>query len=101
MMDDGTSTTIGRRLGPYQLTARIGVGGMGEVYRARDTKLGRDVAVKIHCTWLKASVRLNLRPLASAPPPRLSTGPRMSRVIRRRSSGSLGYMNRVTTNDRV
>src|SRR5688572_4291587 len=37
----------GRRLGPYQLHERIGIGGMGEVYRARDTKLGRDVAIKI------------------------------------------------------
>jgi serine/threonine protein kinase len=37
----------GTRLGPYEVTARIGVGGMGEVYRARDTKLGRSVALKI------------------------------------------------------
>ena len=37
----------GRRLGVYQIQARIGAGGMGEVYRARDTKLGRDVAIKV------------------------------------------------------
>ena len=37
----------GARLGSYEVTAQIGVGGMGEVYRARDTKLGRDVAIKI------------------------------------------------------
>ena len=37
----------GRRLGVYQLHERIGAGGMGEVYRARDTKLQRDVAIKI------------------------------------------------------
>jgi len=37
----------GRRLGLYQIEARIGAGGMGEVYRARDTKLGRDVAIKV------------------------------------------------------
>ncbi len=37
----------GTRLGPYAITAQIGVGGMGEVYRARDTKLKRDVAVKV------------------------------------------------------
>src|SRR6058998_3109551 len=37
----------GTRLGPYEIKALIGQGGMGEVYRARDTKLGRDVAIKI------------------------------------------------------
>jgi Tol biopolymer transport system component len=37
----------GTRLGPYEVTAQIGAGGMGEVYRARDAKLGRDVAIKI------------------------------------------------------
>jgi serine/threonine protein kinase len=39
--------TPGSRLGPYQVTAPIGAGGMGEVYRATDTNLGRDVALKI------------------------------------------------------
>jgi serine/threonine protein kinase/tetratricopeptide (TPR) repeat protein len=39
--------TLGKRLGPYEILAPIGAGGMGEVYRARDTKLGRDVALKV------------------------------------------------------
>src|ERR671935_2990240 len=37
----------GARLGPYEIVAPLGAGGMGEVYRARDTKLNRDVAIKI------------------------------------------------------
>src|SRR5258707_2783733 len=39
--DVGASVLTGRRLGAYQVQARLGAGGMGEVYRARDTKLGR------------------------------------------------------------
>jgi len=37
----------GTRLGPYEITAAIGAGGMGEVFRARDTRLNRDVAIKV------------------------------------------------------
>ena len=38
---------VGRRLGPYAIQSVLGVGGMGEVYRAHDTTLGRDVAIKV------------------------------------------------------
>src|SRR6202008_1354388 len=37
----------GTKLGPYEIQSHIGAGGMGEVYRATDTKLGRDVALKV------------------------------------------------------
>ena len=38
---------LGARLGPYEIVSLVGAGGMGEVYRARDTRLDRTVAIKI------------------------------------------------------
>jgi serine/threonine protein kinase/Tol biopolymer transport system component len=50
-MRSGKTMTLmrGTRLGPYEIEALIGVGGMGEVYRARDTRLDRAVAIKVIC----------------------------------------------------
>ncbi len=42
-----SALSSGTRLGPYEITTAIGAGGMGEVYRAKDSKLGRDVAIKV------------------------------------------------------
>jgi serine/threonine protein kinase len=39
--------TVGAKLGPYEILARAGAGGMGEVYKARDTRLNRTVAIKV------------------------------------------------------
>jgi eukaryotic-like serine/threonine-protein kinase len=47
--------TVGAKLGPYEIVSSVGAGGMGEVYRARDTRLDRTVAVKILPSLLAAS----------------------------------------------
>src|SRR5256885_1895128 len=49
------SLPAGTRIGPYEITSSIGAGGMGEVYRAKDSKLGRDVAIKVLPAALAAS----------------------------------------------
>src|ERR1700681_275364 len=72
----------GSRLGPYEVLAPLGAGGMGELYRARDTRLGREVAIKV----LPAA-------LASDPE-------RLRRFEREaRSASSLNHPNIVTIYD--
>ena len=51
----------GTRLGPYEILSPAGAGGMGEVYRARDTRLGRIVAVKVLPSALAQNVELRRR----------------------------------------
>jgi Tol biopolymer transport system component len=55
------SLAAGTRLGPYELTAPIGAGGLGEVYRAKDTRLDRTVAVKVLPSHLSASAESRQR----------------------------------------
>jgi serine/threonine protein kinase len=55
--------TAGILLGPYEILAPIGAGGMGEVYRARDGRLDRAVAVKILPAEMGSGVRRDSRPI--------------------------------------
>ena len=47
--------SAGHRLGPYKILSTLGAGGMGEVYRARDSRLDRTVAIKAVCSDLRAT----------------------------------------------
>ena len=55
------SLDAGTKLGPYEISAPVGAGGMGEVYRAKDTRLGRDVAVKVLPAHMSSSPELRQR----------------------------------------
>ena len=59
------SVAAGTRIGPYEVIAAIGAGGMGEVYRARDTRLDRDVAVKVSATQFSERFTREARAIAA------------------------------------
>ena len=85
---DGTMLT-GRRIGVYQIQTLLGAGGMGEVYRARDTKLGRDVAFKI------------LPRAFTADPDRLARFEREARVLASLNHPHIGAIYGVEESDGV
>src|SRR5436190_22395694 len=53
--------TAGTRLGPYEVIGPLGAGGMGEVYRARDSRLGREVAIKVLPRHLSTNPEIRAR----------------------------------------
>ena len=70
---DAVKTGIGSQLGPYRIEASIGQGGMGEVWRARDTRLNRDVAVKISAAQFTHRFEREARAIASLNHPNICT----------------------------
>src|SRR5215467_9511761 len=74
-MSDRSGPTLapGARLGAYEILGALGVGGMGEVYRARDTRLGRDVAVKISKEQFSERFTREARLIASLNHPNICT----------------------------
>ncbi len=81
--------TTGSRLGPYEVTGPLGRGGMGEVYRARDTKLGRDVALKV------------LPEPFATDPDRLARFQREARVLASLSHPNIGAIHGLEESDGV
>ena len=83
---------VGRRLGVYEIVARIGAGGMGDVYQARDSKLGRSVAIKVlrlefdHDPERLARFQREARLLASLNHPNIAT------IYRIEQSGDMQYL---------
>ena len=63
----------GERLGPYEILAPIGAGGMGEVYEARDTRLGRDVAIKVSRAEFSERFEREARAIAALNHPNICT----------------------------
>jgi eukaryotic-like serine/threonine-protein kinase len=89
---DGEQTMIGHQIGSYQVVSLLGVGGMGEVYQAHDTKLGRDVAVKVlpvglvHDSERLARFQREARMLAALNHPNIAT------IHGLEQSGSMHYL---------
>ena len=81
VLSSKAAVTPGSRFGPYEVHSAIGAGGMGEVYRARDTKLGRDVAIK-----LLPSAFTSDPDRVARRPHRMDAGARLPRVVLRGST---------------
>src|SRR6478735_6597051 len=63
----------GSRLGPYEIVAQVGAGGMGEVYRARDSRVGREVAIKVSVEQFSERFEREARAVAALNHPNVCT----------------------------
>src|SRR6266705_4953344 len=81
--------TVGDRLGPYEVLALIGQGGMGEVYRARDTRLARDVAIKV------------LPAMFASDPDRMARFEREARVLASLNHSNIAILHGLEESDGV
>src|SRR5271169_6382477 len=81
--------TAGTRLGPYEILTPIGAGGMGEVYKARDTKLERDVAIKV------------LPPALAQDPERLARFEREAKVLASLNHPNIATIHGVEESDGI
>jgi serine/threonine protein kinase len=73
------SFASGTKLGPYEILAKIGEGGMGEVYKARDTRLGRDVAIKTSSERFNERFEREARAVAALNHPNICSTPLLHR----------------------
>ena len=83
------SLTIGSRLGPYEILSPLGAGGMGEVYRARDAKLNRDVAIKV------------LLPAVANDPDRLARFGREAQVLASLNHSNIAHIHGIEESNGV
>src|SRR6201997_4899007 len=67
------SMAAGTRLGPYEIIAQVGAGGMGEVYKARDTRLDRTVAIKVSAAQFSERFEREARAVAALNHPNICT----------------------------
>ena len=84
--------TTGSRLGPYEIVAPIGAGGMGEVYKARDTRLDRSVAIKILPPEFADDAQLKLRFEREAKTISQLNHPQHLHALRRRQRDGVEYL---------
>jgi serine/threonine protein kinase len=83
---------FGTKLGPYEIQTPLGAGGMGEVYRARDTRLDRSVAIKVLASHLSSSPELKQRMEREARPISSLNHPHICQLYDIGSQDDTGYL---------